>query len=338
MYNQLRTRCRWSLIFLTIYFSPIFSLAQKQDVKSRIHTPAEILKVMEQSQITYEINIDDSLAPAVVDSPIVLSNQLWLKKDEHGYTLVHFDLSDAAAETLKSAEEAFQKKDFDSALRLYLAVQKLEPAYHHIWTLIGDVFYSQGQYEKAKEHFEKVVANNFADYNAHWFLGDAEWQLGRKKEAIREITIAHLLNVNHQALKKVLLNYRDQFKRPWKDWQFAPRFSLSLDDKKVVVKFATDWMGYALVKAVWKYEPGYAESMSGPEYETLVVNMLEEKEALVSLLAHNEKLKLINKIIEDGYVNEFIYYELLAKRAPMAIVLLPQEDFMRLAEYIEKYH
>jgi hypothetical protein len=92
------------------------------------------------------------------------------------------------------------------------------------------------------------------------------------------------------------------------------------------------------VKAVWKYEPGYAEGIAGPDTASNLITMEEEKEALIAYLAQEHPLPILNTIVEDGFTNEFLYYEEMAPKAPSALVLLPREIFMRVVDYIDKYH
>ncbi|MDP4175336.1 MAG: hypothetical protein Q8933_15280 [Bacteroidota bacterium] len=43
-------------------------------------------------------------------------------------------------------------------------------------------------------------------------------------------------------------------------------------------------------------------------------------------------------IIKDGYFQEMVWYEVLSKRAPQAMLLIPDTFFTRIAEYVNKYH
>jgi tetratricopeptide (TPR) repeat protein len=304
-----------------------------------LHTLVEIYKIMDDSKLVYEIGSDENLAPPPVAEPAKgLSDQAWLVEHDGGYSLKSFTLSGPARAKLTEAEEAYKAKDYDRALEGYKEVQKLEPDYHHVLTLMGDVYYSKEGYETARTYYEEAIQKNFADYQAHWFLGDALWKLDRKKEAMEQITIAHLLNVSHASLRKVFLGYRNKIGRPWKDWQFTPRYALSQEGKKVKIQAAMEWLGYACVKAVWKYEPGYAERMAGPDYAKRVIIMEEEKEALVAYLSQEHPLPILSTILDEGYINEFIYYEMLAPKAPTAMVMFPRESFMRIVEYIDRYH
>ncbi len=316
------------------------ALARHKEPKgnAELHTPDQVLKIMEKSSLAYEIGVDNALRPPALEDPRVLSNRLFLRQDGENLDLVALSLSKEAGEILEAGEDAYNKKDYDLALERYDKVLEMEPGFVHALTLIGDVHYARGEYEQARDFFQKAIDRNFADYDAHWFLADTLWRLGDKGQAIEQITIAHLLNVNHETLRKALLQLRDQIGRPWRDWDYAPRFSLGRDGKKVKVTAHEDWLGYAIVKAVWAYEPGYAEGMAGPDYSKNVITMEEEKEALLAVLNTPKAPQQLARIVDDGFVNEFLYYEVLARRTPATIVLLPRELFMRLVQYVNTYH
>jgi tetratricopeptide (TPR) repeat protein len=326
-------RLEAGLLFCAFWSVSVFAQVEKS---TKLHTPSEIIKIMEDSKLTYEIGYDYVAAP--LDSPVVLSNQMYLRKKENDYYLEMFSLSDQAKPVYDQAEEAFHNQEFTKALTLYRQVLAVQPEYFHALTLIGDAYFSMSKFDSAKTYFLRSIDLNFADYNAHWFLADTYKRLDNMEEAAREATIAHLLNVNHLNLQKAIRYYREQTNRPWKEWTFDPQYTLSKDGNKVVIKTTPEWMGYALVKAVWAYEPGYAESMLREEKNNLVIVWPEEKEAIVGALLNNDRLKHINDIIDKGFFTEFILYEVAAKKHPSLLVLLPREAFMRVAEYVNAFH
>ncbi len=63
-----------------------------------------------------------------------------------------------------------------------------------------------------------------------------------------------------------------------------------------------------------------------------------EKEALLAWLRGPKSPQQIARIVDNGFANEFISYEVLAPRAPAAIVLLPRDLFMRIVRYVDTYH
>ena len=335
---------RVKILKYVLLFSFLLSTLIIAGENPKIHSPKEILELMEKSKLTYKIgNLkEEQLPPA--EKPQQLSNQLHLYKTETGFAISEYELSPEAKIVLQKGEDFYAAGDYEAALKQYQDLYKLMPEYSQSLVLMGDIYYNMKQYDQAKAMLNKAIEMNFVSYNAHWFLADAEWELGNKEAAMQEITIAHLLNVGHESLRKKMLSYRRVMMRDWKDWDYLPKYHLSQKGNEISVDMDIEWLGYALVKALWKYEPGYAEKMSGKEYATQVVDFSEEKEALLSVLVPNEdneknlRWTQINKIAKDGYVKEFIIYEIASRKAPLALVLLPREQFMRLVTYVNTYH
>lgn len=302
-----------------------------------LHTPAEILKIMNDSKLVYRIS-DDYQPESAVDTPAVLSNQMLLEKTDSGYVLTAYVLSDSAEHYYDKGEEAFRKRDYSAAILYYDTLRMVEPSYYHVLTLIGDVYYLEKQYDSAAAYFEHAIQKNFADYDAHWFLADTYRQLSEPDSALRQITIAYLLNVNHSNLNRAIRIYRERAGHLWVEWDFTPEYSISEHGHTVSVDASPTWIGYAMVKAVWKYEPGYADSMIGTHRQKLVINWPEEKEAVLAYIADSSKGSRIRKIIDDGYFPEFVLFELAAKKHPSIMALLPRKEFFRVLDYVDKFH
>ncbi|MBK7259277.1 MAG: tetratricopeptide repeat protein [Ignavibacteriae bacterium] len=313
------------------------AVAFSQEAKEvRLHSPAEIMKIMEDSDLMYEIGPDFIAAPA--DSPMVLSNQMYLQKTGQGLSLVMFSISEQARSVFDRAEEAFRGGKFTEAIVHYRRLLEVQPDYLHAVTLIGDAYFCMQEFDSAKANLERSIELNFVDFYAHWFLADTYARMGDVESASREATIAHVLNVNHANLQKAIRHHRKMAEHPWKEWAFTPEYTISKEGKTVSIQTSLEWMGYAMVKAVWAYEPGYAASMLDRPRETLAIVWPEEKEAIVMLLPNKEKFQHISDIIDAGYFQEFVLYEITARRHPSVLVVLPHEQFMRVVEYVNMFH
>lgn len=332
-----------SSFMLAIISILLLSCASGNKVKSNefgnnLHSPAQIIKIMGQSKLVYKLDALKEKITRKTDEPKVLHNQFVLVQNETGFGLKTYELSEKEKEIFNEAEANFESKDYNQSLLLFKKLNEIQPDYAYSLTMIGDVFYNLSQFDSAEVYFLKAISLNPVDYTAHWFLADTYWQKGNGKEAIKSITKAHLLNKNNPRLLKSLKNYRNQIGDPWEEWTFEPQYRLSKQGNKITVEFDSDWLGYALVKALWKYEPGYSNSMIGKEPDEYVFNSTEEAEAISSLLSGNKKMMQIEKIVKDGYFNEFFYYEIVAQDNPTALLLFPQNNFDRLVEYVDRFH
>lgn len=330
-------KTRWIMILFTLSCLLLSTNAFGGSAKQpRLHTADEILRIMEESELSYVFGeLTDSIPE--VDSLIVHHNQYFLRFRDDSMTLDQYAMSEQAMDLLQLGDKEFSNKNFEVALKYYHQMLETQPEYSFALTMIGDAHYSMGNYDSAKIYFNRAINRNFVDYSAHWFLADTHDKMGKLDSALKEITIAHLLNINHSVLKTKLQEYRENANRPWQEWEFKPQYLLSKEGNRILINVYPDWIAYAMVKAVWEYEPGYAYKTSN-EPDSQLVNWPEEKEAIVVLLTDTTRNQRIYDIVEAGYFEEFILYELVSKKHPIILLLLPEENFWRILDYVEKYH
>lgn len=304
-------------------------------------TAVQVLEILEKSKLKYNVSIfaDDDGG----NEPAVLSNMLYRTQRDSTFHLGKFQLSDSAVAVFNHAENAFMTEEFDQALRRYRHLLKLEPSFTLGQTMIGDVFFRTAEYDSAAWYFRKSIKENEIDYTAHWFLGDTYQKQGHVEAAGEWLTRAHLLNKYNPRLLGALKNYREKTGHPWVDWDFVPRYQLSQKGHEISVSLDMDWMAYAVTKALWKYEPGYAESKTGRPQSDDVLSIKEEAEAVAAWLsgkdpAKDKKAARIHKIIEAGYFQEFFYYEIAATKSPYILLMLSEIQFERLINYVNRFH
>ena len=196
------------------------------------------------------------------------------------------------------------------------------------------------KFEKAIEWYKKTIELNYIDYMAHWFLADAYKKENKLKKALDEITIAMILNRNNPRIKLSFDAIYELNKLKSPDWTFTPQIQIdSTGEDQVKVAYGKDWLGYALVKALWSYEPGYKESMGADENS---FSIYEELEAFASLMTSFTKKKLkknpqfsaLQRSIDKEMVNEFIYYEILLPEYPFVANQFPKETIESIKDYI----
>lgn len=305
---------------------------------SHFHTPVQILKIMNDSKILYTLDTLDSVIPDSAIKTPDMNNQLYLKNNNGMVQLAEYQLDDKARKIFQEAEKNFSAGQFNIALKKYKELYRVAPFYAYANTLAGDVFFNQQNYDSAAYYYKKAIVQNPVDYSAHWFLADTYWKQGKGLEAVQEITKAHLLNPGHKNLTKALYYYRNQVGQPWKEWYFTPQYKLSAKDHKVFIHTRAGFIGYAMVKALWRYEPGYAQAMTGEKYSENSINLMEESEAVNMLISGKEGWERIKKIVTDGFFEEFFYYEIVARRVPQALLLFPPNKIDRLVDYLSRFH
>lgn len=310
-------------------------------IDGSLHTPREILLLVERSNFIYEIGglTDSQLTTFTFDST-VLPPALIASIDSSGApTYQLLQLSDSGQRILNLAEAAFTAVDYQSAIEIYHAVLAYEPGYDIIYSFLGDAFYRLGTYDSSTAYFEEAISLNPNDYQRRWFYADMLWEIGDTGRAINQMTRAHLLNVFHINVLLRLRDMRSAVGRPWTDWSVLPLFDLSKDYDTLRIASRPGWFGYAFTKALWKYEPGYAENMTKDKSVEQIIPLREEKEALVCAMVENDSLNtLLVETIGLLRLNEFILYEIIAKRNPHKMLLLDEPTVEKIITYLDQFH
>jgi tetratricopeptide (TPR) repeat protein len=313
-------------------------LSEEKTGDSTLHTTAEIIRIMEESELVYTFAYyggEDS-----DDDPLVLPpGRYRVERDSTGMkVMMEYEYSPVVMSHIRRGDSLFSLVKYSGAEAQYRKAWESGNGYYHPALIcIGNCHFAVGLYDSAAVYFKKVIGSNFMSYQAHWFLSDSYFYLDRVEEAYRELLTAHLLNINHVSLFRHLKKLRKMMGRPWKEWVIKPRYQITEKDGMIVISAEEEWLGYAMVKAVWRYEPGYMQSMSGYETEQVITSTMEEREALLAYLATSQDER-ITGIIEDGFVDEMIYYEIIAREHPVTLVMLEDETFSRIIEYVDTYH
>jgi tetratricopeptide (TPR) repeat protein len=364
MFKMIKFRCVavvTALIMLII--SPITAQQDSEDtataldldvdsiqvvVDGNFHYPGEILVLLEQSDLMYSMYTDGpDTSENEIDPPVLTSDYYRVLQEDGSIVLYNYSVSDSVMLLLAASEGAFEAEAYNEAIEIYKSILELEPGYHQMLVWIGQCFGIELMTDSARYYYELAIERNYIDYNAHWFLGDLVWNQGDTLRALQELTLAHILNVNHELIRERLWHLRKMTGRSWEEWSFRPRYSLSDSGHNVEIKAEIQWMWYAMVKALWKYEPGYSENMTGRPHSDALVNFLEEKEALgvwtLSLLDESENTddtlaNRLKRVMQDGFLNEFIYYERVAPFYPAVMLPLSEEVLLRIGEYVNRYH
>jgi len=326
---------KYFLLILLIFLFHLPTFSQK------LHTPSEILKIMEESEISYEFDVLKQKIEAPDRSNNLVYNDYYHKTDSSGFTTVSYKPSDKVKDYLEKAETYFRADDNAKARELYLKALELDTSYFKLMTFVAQTYEREKNYEEAINWYKKTIKKNYIDYMAHWFISDIYLKTGNKKEALREITIASVLNRNNPRIKKAFDNIYNECRLKNEEWTFVPQYNLTKSkDNKVTIYFSEYWMGYAITKAVWKYEPDYRTNMGETDS---TISILEEKEALVSLmigLSNTKKafrqfpeFKALKEAFENKFVEEFILYEIILPEYPYVALQIPTNFVESVCDY-----
>ncbi len=321
------------IIFLLFIGSYLYS--------QQIHSPSEIIKIMSDSKVMYDIKMMDKAIDCPDYSQKLIDHDYYRVATDTGLITYSFNPNNDAKILFDKAESFFQS-DADSALFYYKLSIEADTSLYKVITYIGQMYERKRDYENAIKWYKSAIAKNYIDYMAHWFLADAYYVTGDIKNAVDEIVIAHILNRNNQNIKKSMKRIFERSKNKIDDWYFNPQFELSKDSEgKVSISINEKWTGYAIAKALWAYEPGYSESMGVSPGQ---FSMLEEKECLISLfigiensktkIKNDPQLSILKEAVDNKFLEEYIIYEIFLPKVPFIALQLPEQTIVSIKDYI----
>ena len=309
----------------------------------QIHSPAEILKIMSDSKLSYEVNVIDKAIECPDYSKKLNYHDSYRVKSDSGLFTYAFKPNDKAKPLFDKAETFFQS-NVDSALFYYELSLKADSSLYNVMTYIGQMYEHKGDVANTIKWYKTAISKNYIDYMAHWFLADACLKTGDTKNAVNEIVIAQILNRNNQNIKKSAANIFKKSFLSSDDWYFNPQVEMKkISDSKISLAFNEKWIGYAMAKALWSFEPGYSKSMGvgQGQYSTI-----EDRECLISLLVslenskieidNDRQLSILKEAAENKFLDEYILYEIVLPKTPFVACQLPEETILGIKDYILK--
>ena len=338
-----------SFIFLVVIIFEALTPSYAQE----LHTPAQIIQIMSESDLKYIIgDLDITTFNNSAENLPIIDHGLYIEPDQAGILQLKnynrlYDKHSSMREILNQAEKSYLNGKMSKARKAYLKFLSAEPKNSQLMTYIGQTYGMEQEYDKAKQWYIKAIKTNFIDYLAHWLLADIYVVKGNKLDAVKEITVAHVLNRNNPRLFDKLEEIYAFAGFKYQEWKFKPIYSISKqNDSTIVLKHDAqrpEWMIYMLCKAMWTFEPGYKEKMLNTTTE--IPRIVEEKECLLNLVTayktqHGEKkseIEAINKILEameKKQLNEFILYEILLKENPLVVYSGGKKAIQEIVKYV----
>lgn len=321
--------------------------------------PAEIYKILEKSQVLYEIATDASVSETPIAEIIepkepekTVSSYLELK-DEDGSGQRRLSISEPPTEIAELHERAFiafRGHAFEEARDLYTAAAELRPDYFKTFTYLGNTYFVLGDLERAATTLRKAVSMNPVDYQAHLFLGDTYFQLGKLTEAKFHLTWAYVLNRNNPIVQKRLdVTLRElRLRRRLGFIELAVTIE-ETDENKVALRFGNEeamrWFPLANCMACWTYENECRDRDEAPELPVRISMyrecLLNQTISIAMRLEQDQPVpsdeRRLHQAVNAGYLDALIYWEIAAKRLPIIVFLLEDEDRERIHSYIQMF-
>ncbi len=129
--------------------------------------------------------------------------------------MVFSSFSPAAADPLKEGYKAYQKGDYDAALKQFVHGQLQDPENPSVIYNIGDAYYKLKDFDAAEKHFRQALPKAPGDLKPRllYNLGNSAYRQGRLKEAIQNYEAALKLAPDDPQARENLAFVRQQLKK-----------------------------------------------------------------------------------------------------------------------------
>ena len=313
-------------------------------------SPLEILEIVRESPLSYHIVPGDEGARSELGPYTERLISPYLRVREVGDTLeLYEDTPPASIEgVFDQANEAYARRDFAGAVRLFEEAADAAPGYFKTWTYLGNSHFALQDLAEARVYFEKALALNPLDYQSHFFLADTHFYLGDLDLAVHHMTLAFVLNKNNEVLRKVLSRILAQAGLQLRDERLTipVRIEQSAQDE-VTIRVGQDpaWVAWGLCVACWSNEDACRKRTPGRE-DTLGVTMHREcllhhamtvEGMLRKREAVSDQSRRLHDAIADGYLDAIVLWEIVASSDPSIVLMLSEGERHKIARYIEAY-
>jgi len=236
------------IIIFFLFVSLLFSQAPA------LRGPEQVLSTLEKSSIDYELSIlqgaiaaDNSHKPNPFGYyQIQRGNVFEAKKDDKKY-------KDQALSYFEEAElQLLTKNNPAKARELYNKALNLEPNLYTAISGVGTTYAAENNHTEAINWFKKAIAKNYMHSYTHRLLARSYKQKGMTNQAVREISIALVLDRRHHSLIREFKEICQAAGLSTADWTFTPQIRITKkSNTKVTIEYKNPWLSYALEEAVW---------------------------------------------------------------------------------------
>src|SRR5690606_37709761 len=120
-----------------------------------LHTPAEILEIMDKSELTYNIGLSEDPFFSVNRDENLNYNYFYRVTTDTSLQTNKYDPYPITLGYLHEAEEYFNNNQCPEARERYLKAMEHDPGHHMALTYIGQTYGIEKEYDKAIEYYQK---------------------------------------------------------------------------------------------------------------------------------------------------------------------------------------
>ncbi len=315
--------------------------------QNRLSTPLEILTFMQASPTQYKV--EQLRRQPEQPNLIVLNNDSYVivfGGKEYSRAYPHSRNCKAEKAVQKANEILFSApEEREKARKLYKKALREQPADAQLYSLIGETYFEEKNYEKAIPNLRAAIQLNSVDYRSRWLLGEIFLAENQCDSAMYYLTLAHLYNRNLPRLQNRLKDvYAKCGKSYYNTWRFEPRYFNYREDSFVIVSADGIWLTYAMYKAVWEFEPDYlyikskqqvADYLYHQELEAMLGTYMTYSQLPEADQRPYASIRAFELALDHELLEAYIFYEILLPQRPTMAHYLTPEFTQMLMEYIQ---
>lgn len=342
---------------LALLLVSVAAVAQTPPEKPPYLGPREIIQLLEASANSYAIAPGSRGKGELADPYAVLFPEKYEPIDPVRVVVVDgrrmlepYPMSEQMVGVMVEAQKHFAASDAHGARAQYDRAIALDSTFYLPYNYFGDTYMMERDAEGALPHYRRAVELNPDHYQPHYNYGAALYYLGRFDEARTELVRALVLNPRHENTYMLLRGWGEDLGVRLVDTLLTPGGIAVRDGRSVKIVYDTaagaGWLIYAMAKGMWLGEPDHRRAMLGGDREGW--SSIEERECLGALLAAyvgrdrtkepaDPQLDRLVAIVDEGFIDEFILYEIATRINPQTTLVVPDELRRSLEEFVGRF-
>jgi tetratricopeptide (TPR) repeat protein len=261
-----------------------------------------------------------------------------------------FECPAPALQSLAIAEQLFGVRDLEAAGIAYAQALDICPEAVPWWTMYGDVFFLQGENERAMEMYRRSLELDPCYWTAHRFLADALAEEGHEEEAHHHLALALSCNPDYSHVWDDLEDRTEGLRRP--DARRPPTRAvegnpaLSLARRGAFSGPVGVLYGPLKLSAQGEIAPLGDGTLAPPEERTpLAVERFAVRGVLAMLRQLDDGFddpdyalwRLLDAAEREGYLDEAIFILMLDEALVPEFLEYREAHLHRLSDYVERH-
>lgn len=333
-------------LMICLFVSFIIFLSTSINVFTQdYHLPVEVEKKFKKSKIKYILEYTEEKFEYLDTSknefsPFTFIN---LKNQNNKDTTYFISINNKIKNNLNKAIYDIENGNTIIGRQVCKLLLKENDTLYFLNHYIGLSYYLENNLDSAKFYFIKSINRNISDYYSHKYLSKIYQKVDSLETALKHIGYAHILNKKDEDIFSDFINLLNLNNKMYQSWVFNPQVRFIEKSKDtIIIRTHKEWEGYAISKALIKYEPNYTDIMGDNWYDIYINGETESLKALIYFYdgeisnSKTKEIKYANQIFQTGYYNNFMSYEIILNQFPWLSYTYSKSKLELLYEYLIK--